>query len=50
MKFVYMPNKCVRCENDIMVENRQDGTMVAYCEHCDFILKFTEEEVKSLLQ
>lgn len=48
MNFVYVPNQCVKCENDIQIEKNQDGSMNAYCMHCDFILKFSKEEVESL--
>lgn len=49
MRFVYLPEKCLKCENEIKIEKKQDGTMDAYCMHCDFVLKFTKEEVEQLL-
>ena len=48
MKNLYLPNKCVKCENDIQIEKKEDGAMDAYCIHCDFLLQYTKEEVNQI--
>lgn len=48
MRNLYLPSKCLKCENEIKIEKKEDGVMDVYCMHCDFLLKYTKEEVSEL--
>jgi len=46
MKLVYIPTKCPKCENKVFLERLDQYNTAAYCKSCDFILQFTEDELK----
>lgn len=46
MKMIYIPNKCPKCENKVLLEKLENKTANAYCKYCDFILPIDKEELE----
>lgn len=46
MKMVYIPTKCPKCENDILLEKLENKAGKVYCRHCDFILPVDKDELE----
>lgn len=46
MKMIYIPNKCPKCENKVLLEKLENKTANAYCKYCDFILPIDKKELE----